>query len=52
MPRKPERNIIEAAKVKLNPHDVLSAVLNDPECEELQKELLRQGLIKEEDSNA
>ena len=52
MPRKPENNVIEAAKVKLNPKDVLSAVLNDPECEELQKELLRLGLIKEEDNYA
>ena len=54
MPRKPPKDVIEAAKVKLNPVDVMTAVLNEPECAELRQALIDAGLveeIKEEDSN-
>lgn len=47
MPRKPEKEIIEASKAKLNPVDVLTAVLNEPECAELRDALVSAGLVKE-----
>lgn len=48
MPRKPSKEIIDASKVKLNPVDVLTAILNGaPECSELRDALINKGLIKE-----
>lgn len=47
MPRKPNKDIIEAAKVKLKPVDVLTAVLNEPECSELRQALIDAGLVEE-----
>lgn len=47
MPRKPTQDIINAAKKKLNPVDVLTAVLNEPECAELRQSLIDAGLVKE-----
>lgn len=48
MPRKPSKEIIDASKVKLNPVDVFTAVLNDaPECAELRDALIKEGLIEE-----
>lgn len=48
MPRKPSKEVIEAAKVKLNPVDVFTAVINDaPECAELRNALVDAGLVEE-----
>lgn len=47
MPRKPSNEVINAAKVKLNPVDVLTAVLNEPECSDLKHALIDAGLVKE-----
>lgn len=48
MPRKPSKEVIDAAKVKLNPVDVMTAILNDaPECAELRDALVKEGLVQE-----
>ena len=48
MPRKPSKEIIDASKVKLNPVDVMTAVLNDaPECRELRDAMVKEGLVQE-----
>ena len=48
MPRKPSKEVIDAAKVKLNPVDVMTAILNDaPECAELRDALIKEGLVQE-----
>ena len=48
MPRKPSKEIIDASKVKLNPADVLTAVLNGaPDCAELKEALIKEGLVEE-----
>ena len=47
MPRKPNKEVIEAAKVNLNPVDVMTAVLNEPECSELRQALIDAGLVQE-----
>lgn len=48
MPRKPTKEIIDASKVKLNPVDVMTAVLNGaPECYELRDALVKEGLVQE-----
>lgn len=45
MPKKPDKLIIEASKKKLDPHAVLSAVIN--ETPELRDALLEAGLVEE-----
>lgn len=47
MPKKPKEDIINAAKVKLNPVDVMTAVLNEPECADLRQGLIDAGLVEE-----
>lgn len=47
MPKKPNKIIINAAKKNLKPVDVLTAVLNEPQCAELKKGLIEAGLIEE-----
>lgn len=47
MPKKPDQKIINAAKKNLDPKAALAVILNQPECEQLKKELIEQGLIKE-----
>lgn len=47
MPKKPKEDIINAAKVKLNPVDVMTAVLNEPECADLRQALIDAGLVEE-----
>ena len=45
MPKKPDKRILEAAKKKLDPKDVLNAVVND--IPDLADELVRKGLARE-----
>lgn len=45
MPKKPDKLTIEASKKKLDPHAVLSAVIN--ETPELRDALLEAGLVEE-----
>lgn len=45
MPKKPDKITIEASKKKLDPHAVLSAVIN--ETPELRDALLEAGLVEE-----
>lgn len=45
MPKKPDKMTIEASKKKLDPHAVLSAVIN--ETPELRAALLEAGLVEE-----
>ena len=45
MPKKPDKEIIEAGKKKLDPKAVLSAVIN--ETPELRDALLEAGLVEE-----
>lgn len=47
MPKKPEQQIIDAAKKNLDPKAVLAVVLNQPECAELKNALIENGLIEE-----
>lgn len=47
MPKKPKEEIINAAKVKLNPVEVLNAVLNEPECADLRQALIDANLVEE-----
>ena len=48
MPKKPNKQIIEAAKKKLDPKEVLTVIINQPECEELRKGLIEAGLVEED----
>lgn len=45
MPKKPDQSVINAAKAKLDPREVLQVVIN--ETPELRDALLERGLIKE-----
>lgn len=45
MPKKPEQNIINASKAKIDPRAVLSAIVN--ETPELRDALLNAGLVEE-----
>ena len=45
MPVKPTEEVINAAKVKLNPHDVVQAIVN--ETPELARALVDAGLATE-----
>ena len=45
MPIKPSEDVINAAKVKLNPHDVVQAIVN--ETPELARALVDAGLATE-----
>ena len=47
MPKKPDKDIIKAAKKNLDPIATLSVVLNQPECAELKKALIEAGLVEE-----
>ena len=47
MPKKPDKNIINAAKKNLDPIAALTVVLNQPECSELRKALVEAGLVEE-----
>lgn len=47
MPKKPDKRIINAAKKNLDPKEVLTVILNQPECEELRKGLIEAGLVEE-----
>lgn len=47
MPKKPDKQIIEAARKNLDPKEVLTVVLNQPECSELRQALIDAGLIEE-----
>ena len=47
MPRKPAPEVINAAKKTLNPVDVMTAILNEPECSELRQSLIDAGIVKE-----
>jgi hypothetical protein len=47
MPKKPDKDIINAAKKNLDPIATLSVVLNQPECAELKKALIEAGLVEE-----
>lgn len=44
MPRKPENDIMEAAKRKLDPKAVLNAVINDMHDDELEAALVDAGV--------
>lgn len=46
MPVKPNEDVINAAKAKLNPHDVVQAIVN--ETPELARALVDAGLAKED----
>lgn len=45
MPKKPEKEIIEAGKKKLDPRAVLEAIIN--ETPDLRDALLQAGLVEE-----
>ena len=45
MPKKPDQSVIDAAKKKLEPREVLQAVIND--CPALAQALLDKGLVTE-----
>ncbi len=45
MPKKPDKMTIEASKKKLDPHAVLSVIIN--ETPELRDALLKAGLVEE-----
>lgn len=45
MPTKPSAEVLNAAKVKLNPKEVLEVVIN--ETPELRDDLLKAGLVEE-----
>lgn len=45
MPRKPTQDVIDAAKAVLNPHDVITAVVN--ETPELRQAFMDNGLATE-----
>lgn len=46
MPRKPSREVVEAAKRSLDPRDVLNAVINDMGNPELERQLVEAGVAK------
>ena len=45
MPKKPDKSTIDASKKKLDPHAVLSAIIN--ETPELREALLNAGVVEE-----
>jgi hypothetical protein len=45
--KKPDKMVLEAAKKSLDPKAALTVILNQPECEQLRKELIEKGLVKE-----
>lgn len=47
MPKKPSKEVINAAKKQLNPVDVMQSILNEPECAELRKGLIEAGIVEE-----
>jgi hypothetical protein len=47
MPKKPTREVIEAAKKTLDPREVMQAIVNDPACAELRAGLIDAGLVEE-----
>jgi hypothetical protein len=47
MPKKPNPQIVQAAKKVLDPKEVLTVILNQPECEDLKNALIREGLVEE-----
>lgn len=47
MPTKPTDDIINAAKVKLDPREVLEVVINETPA--LRDDLLKAGLVEEEE---
>lgn len=47
MPRKPSKDVINAAKVNLDPRATLEAILNEPQCAEIRQALIDAGLVKE-----
>lgn len=56
MPKRPTdkqlERMHELANEQVNPVAVIESLLNDaPELQELQKELIRQGIVKEVDAN-
>ena len=44
MPQMPTREVLEAGKAKLNPRDVLEAVINDMRDPELEDKLVAAGV--------
>ena len=46
MPRKPSKQVLEAAKKNLDPKNVLNAVINDMHDDELERRLVDAGLAK------
>lgn len=46
MPRKPSKQVLEAASKHLNPQDVLNATINDMNDPELEKRLVDAGLAR------
>ena len=46
MPRKPSKEVIEAANKHLDPKDVLNAVINDMHDSELERRLVDAGLAR------
>lgn len=46
MPRKPSKEVIEAASKHLDPRDVLNAVINDMNDHVLEKRLVDEGLAR------
>ena len=47
MPKKPDPRILKAAQKHLDPKEVLTVILNQPECEELKNGLVEAGLVEE-----
>ena len=45
--KKPNKEIINAAKKNLDPIAALTVILNQPECAELRKALIKEGLVEE-----
>lgn len=45
VPTKPDQDVIDAAKVKLDPREVLEVVINETPA--LRGDLLKAGLVKE-----
>lgn len=46
MPRKPSKQVLEAANKHLDPKDVLNATINDMHDPELEKRLVDAGLAR------
>ena len=56
MPKRPTNKQLERmheiANEQVNPVEVIESLLNDaPELKELQKELIKQGIVREVDAN-